>query len=246
MAKKNKKHEESTIENYYDLHVDKVDELVAALKGEENFDDEVNYEMNASMGVNDPQNVTKKGKQREFDPYKIDKFARIPHWVKAFFIKWWFAGMVCWFVISGLGNYILGINGDVANGIKIGGELDLLVLTGMVMGIVVDIFVNPIFKFMESDKKEYDKFMMFPFPFKAYWTFFTNIIYYVLIMFAVSYLYMFLNEIVLQGNFNVNIESILFGVFTLIADMVFIGIKDGIVALVRHLKNRKKESAVNV
>ena len=34
MAKKNKKVRETSIENYYDLKLDKVDELVAALKGE--------------------------------------------------------------------------------------------------------------------------------------------------------------------------------------------------------------------
>ena len=35
MAKKNKKFKETTIENYYDLKIDKVDELVAALKGDD-------------------------------------------------------------------------------------------------------------------------------------------------------------------------------------------------------------------
>ena len=34
MAKKKKKIQETTIENYYDLKIDKVDELVAALKAE--------------------------------------------------------------------------------------------------------------------------------------------------------------------------------------------------------------------
>ena len=245
MAKKKKKIQESTIENYYDLKVDKVDELVAALKGEDDFEGEVNYEMNANMGVNDPNNVTKSGKQKKFDPYKIDKFSRIPCWIKAIFIKFWFAGAVCYFIIMGLGNYILGVGGDVGNGIKIGGELDLLVITGMAMGIIVDVFVNSVFRYMETDKKEYNDFMMFPFPFKRFWTFFANMIYYVIVMIGVDLLYFFFNEIVFHNNVNLGIEPLLFGVFSVIVDMIFIGIKDGFVHLARHMRNKKKESVAN-
>ena len=221
MAKK-KKIQETTIENYYDLKVDKVDELVAALKDDNaQFDDEISMDIADCTGEETPDTLTRGGKRKQFDPYKTDFLSRIPAWVKAIFIKFWFAGAVCYFVMLGL---------------QISDTLDRVVLTGAVMGLVVDILVNPLMRYMETDRHEYNAFMMFPFPFKAFWTFFTNIIYYIVIIFGVSTLY----TLIMRDG----VEPLLFGLFTVAVDMVFIGIKDLIVFLVK--KSRKKETAVNV
>jgi hypothetical protein len=238
MAKKKKDNKESTIENYYDLKVDKVDELVEALKSgtptEEEKQSELSFNISDCTGESDAANVKKNGKQKQFDPYKIDKLSRIPTWIKALFIKFWFAGAVCYFIIWGLSNYI-------------SDTLDLIVFTGIVMGLVVDILVNPLFRFMESDKKEYNAYMMFPFPFKAFWTFFTNIIYYLFVLLCVNYAYTGLNLLInliagSETQFNVYIEPLLFGLFTMLIDMVFIGIKDLIVYLVKKAKLKKVEN----
>ncbi len=229
MSKKKNKSPETTIENYYDLKVDKVDELVAVLKGETTtLEEDVNYAMNANMGIYDPANVKRNGKDKEFDPYKTDFLGRVPTWIKAIFVKFWFSGAVCYFIMMGI--------------MPNSGYLDQAVLTGAVMGMVVDILVNPLFRFMESDRKEYNAYMMFPFPFKSFWTFFANIFYYIIIgyLIAVSYTYLVMAKVI-SG-----VEPLLFGVITVAIDMVFIGIKDGVVALVRHLKNKKKEKALNV
>lgn len=237
MAKKDKKIKETTIENYYDLKVDKVDELVAALKDDDHvFDSEVNYSIAANTGVDDPNNYTRTGKEKQFNPYKRDFLSRIPVWLKALFIKWWFAGMVSWFVLSG----ILNLYGE-----------DGILAVGLIMGAVVDMFVNPIFHYMESDSKEYNNYMMFPFPFKAIWTLFANLIYYLFIIYLVNLCYFGLNGLINYINatpdkYNVVVEPLLFGAFAVIVDMVFIGIKDGVVALIRHLINRKKETVPNV
>lgn len=229
MSKKKNKTPETTIENYYDLKVDKVDELVAVLKGESTtLEEDINYAMNANMGVYDPKNVKRNGKDKEFDPYKTDFLGRVPTWIKAIFIKFWFAGMVCYFIMMGL---------------QIASALDSAVLTGLVLGLVVELLVNPIFRFMESDKKEFNAYMMFPFPFKAYWTFFANVIYYIIIGVLVAMTYTFL---ISSGALAFGVEPLLFGVITVIEDMLFIGIKDGVVALVRHLKNKNKEKEANV
>lgn len=236
MAKKDKKKfQETTIVNYYDLKVDKVDELVAALKDENaTFEDEVDYSINANTGVYDPKNVKSNGKEKKFDPYKIDRFSRVPTWLKAFFIKWWFAGVVCYFIMWGL---------SISNG------LDRVVLCGASLGLVVDILVNPLFKYMESDRREYDDYMMFPFPFRAFWTFFTNLIYYAIVMYFVNLAYGGINELInfmsnTKNYVYVGVEPLLFGTICVLVDMVFIGIKDGIVHLVRRLK--KKEATANV
>ena len=228
MAKK-KKIKETTIEDFYDLKIDKVDELVAVLKGEEVEGEAPSMDISDCTGVDDPSNTTKRGKRKQFDPYRTDFLRNVPIAVKALFVKWWFAGAVCFFVNMGLGNYI-------------SDNLDMLVLTGIVMGVVVDMFVNPLLHFMESDEREYDKYMMFPFPFKAFWTFFTNIIYFLAVMICVNYIYFGINLLFTVGDSTgFWMEPLLFGVFTVIVDMAFVGIKDGIVLLVK--KCRRKEKA---
>ena len=212
MAKK-KKIKETTIEDFYDLKVEKVDELVAALKGDDTSEfGEVT--MNISEITGDG-----KGSDKEFNPYRTDFFSRIPTFIKALFIKWWFAGVVCFFVNMGLGIYI--------------GTADLILLDGIFLGVIVDALVNPVFRFMETDKREYNKYMLFPFPLKAYWTFFTNILYYVGIAVIVNYIYFFINEYM----FSLPIEPLSWALIVLAVDMVFTGIKD----LIVYLINRKKE-----
>lgn len=235
MAKKKKKIQETTIEDFYDLRIDKVDELVAALKGDDTSEyGEVSMDINDCTGVDDPKNYARNGKRRQFDPYKIDLLSRIPAWIKALFVKFWFAGAVCYFIIWGL---------------SISDTLDSIVLTGAVMGLIVDILVNPLFRYMETDKREYNAYMMFPFPFRAFWTFFTNILYYVVVILCVNYLYFGLNQLLnlikhTQNYIHAGIEPLLFGLFTVIVDMVFIGIKDAIVYLVK--RQRRKEKTLNV
>lgn len=239
MSKKQKKIKETTIENYYDLKVDKIDELVAALKDEtpETAENDLTMFISDCTGVDDPKNYTRSGKKKEFDPYKTDFLGKIPVWIKALFVKWWFAGMVCYFVMFGIRQFM---NGD---------PLDALFITGIVMGLVVEILVNPLFRFMERDKKEYDAYIMFPFPFKAYWTFFTNVLYYIVVALVMYYgFYLGLNELInyMKGTKDliaVGVEPLLFGTFTVIADMIFIGVKDLVVHLV---KKRSKEKAANV
>lgn len=236
MAKK-KKIKESTIEDYYDLKVDKVDELVAALKYENDavFEDNVDFGMNSNMGVDDPNNYTRSGKEKKFDPYKTDFLSKIPAWVKAFFVKFWFAGMVCFFFMFGIGMQ----------------DIDAVVLIGIVFGLVVDIFVNPLLRYMETDRREYNVFIMFPFPFKAIWTFFANIFYYLIIAICINYCYFGVNEIMntIKGThelYYLGVEPLTFGLFAIVTDMFFIGIKDGVVALVRHSKKVRKKEFLNV
>lgn len=225
MSKNKKKIQEDVIENYYDLKVDKVNELVAALKGEDEDLPAVSMNISDCTGISDPKNVKRNGKQKEFDPYKRDLLSRIPVWIKALFIKWWFFGLICYMVMMGLMN--------VTN------SLDRLVLTGLVTGLVVEILVNPIFRYAQHEN-EYNPYIMFPFPFKAYWTFFANILYYLLVVFCVSWIIALIN---LMG-IDFATEPLSFGIFALIVDMAFIGIKDLIVHLVK--KSRKKKVVENV
>lgn len=235
MAKKDKKKfQESTIENYYDLKVDKVDELVAALKDDSaQFDDEISMDIADCTGAETSDTVTKRGKRKQFDPYKTDFLSRIPTWIKALFVKFWFAGVVCYFILGGIGIQ----------------DLDGILIVGIVLGLVVDVLVNPLFRYMETDRKEYNAYMMFPFPFKAFWTFFANMVYYVIILIFVNLGYFGINQLVnsiksTSEIYYVGVEPLLFGVLAVAVDMAFIGIKDLIVFIVK--KSRKKEAEANV
>ena len=215
MAKK-KKIKETTIEDFYDLKVEKVDELVAALKGEDTSQfGEVS--MNISEIVGDG-----KGGSKEFNPYRRGLLSRIPACIKALFVKWWFAGVVYFFVNMGLGIFVA--------------EEDLLLLDGIFLGVFADVLVNPLLHFMESDRREYNYYMMFTFPFKSYWTFFTNILYYVAVAFSIGALITFINEYMFAfGN-----EPMSWALVAIIADMVFIGIKDLAVYLIKKLIKKRK------
>lgn len=231
MAKKKKKPQDEVLENYYDLKVDKVNELVAALKGDEPEDlPPVSMNISDCTGIDDPNNVKRNGKQKEFDPYKRDLLSRIPVWIKALLIKWWFYGAIGYFVLMGL---------------RISNNLDKLVLTGILTGLFVEIFVNPIFRYMEIDG-EYKPYIMFPFPLKAFWTFFTNILYYTLIVFGVSWIYTLINVIITASNPDAYfaIEPLAFASFTLLLDMACIGLKDLIVFLIK--KSHKNKVTENV
>ncbi len=229
MSKKNKKKQkETTIENYYDLKVSEVDELVSILKGEA-IDENKQVPTNITE-ITGEKVDSKKEEDKHFDPYKRDKLSKLPTWLKAIFIKWWFAGCVCYFIMWGLGSYIAS-------------NENLMLLTGLVLGVITDIIVNPIFCFVESDEKEFNNYMMFPFPFKQFWTFFTNIIYYVIVMILVSLTYTGLNLLVQLGNPEgfMGVEPLLFGTICVVIDMAFIGIKDLIVYLIKKHKRKKEE-----
>ncbi len=223
MAKKNKIRE-TAIENYYDLKTDKIDELVAILQGDTPEGENPTSDIEEITGEKIESNSARK---RNFDPYRRDKLSAIPVWLKALLIKWWFAGAVCYFVNMGLGIYIPS-------------ALDLLILDGLLCGLIADVVVNPIFRMLESDKKEYNPYIMFPFPVKQFWTLFANMLYYIVVFAGVNLCYLGINELI---TFTA-VEPLLFGVFAVAVDMVFIGIKDLIVFLVKRAK--RKEKTLNV
>lgn len=227
--KKNGREKETTIENYYDLKKDSIDELVAALKSD-TPDESKPITTNIAEITGEEEKLGGSKKSKEFDPYKRDKLQFLPTWLKAIAIKWWSAGAICFFILWG-------------TGLK---DLDAILVVGAVWGVVVDLLVNSVFRLMESDKKEYNIYMMFPFPLKAFWTFFTNIIYYIVVALVVNYCYLGVNELInfikgTSGLYYIGVEPLLFGVFCTIADMAFIGIKDLIVYLVKRKKRKKEE-----
>ena len=155
MAKKYKKYKqppkETTIEDFYNLKTKEMDELVAALKsdGQTDVSEEPLPSLNIAEVTGERTKDNKKGK-KQFDPYKHDKLSRIPYWIRALFIKFWFFGAVCYFALMGLGSVFTSSDGSIS----LIQDFQLYIMCGAIMGIFVDCFVNPIFRMMESDEKE--------------------------------------------------------------------------------------------
>lgn len=219
MSKKSKQKQkfiyEKDLDNYYALHTDAVDRLVEA----------------------DEDNVPEVG-EAELKQYRSSKLSKIPMWIRALFIKFWFNGAVCFFFLWGLG-------------VLVPNALDQLVITGLAMGMVTDLLVNNVFRFIEDEPHKNDKWMMV--PQKKFWTFFVNIIYAYIVLALVVMLYTAINQLLLNGQpleeydpFGspfLGVEPFLFGLFYLLFDMMFIGVKDGIVEAVKKLKAAKKSKA---
>lgn len=209
MAKKNeKKRVEKNASEYYKLKTDAVDKLA-----------------DSSSAPVVPDAEIKKYKS------SAGKF-RLPAWLKVVFIKFWFGGMVCFFFFWGLGIYL-------------GNDLDLMVVIAIGLGLVIDLLENHMLRFLEPEKGDYNKYMMF--YARKFWTLFANIAYAAVLLFLVMETYDKLNEMILffQGidpneaeSIPLGVEPLLFGLFIMGYDMLFIGIRNMFVKIFRDAEQK--------
>jgi hypothetical protein len=191
---------------HYDLKAEAIDDLAAALK-------------------EDPAKPTKTETNIP-KPYKVDKLANIPTWIKAMFVKFWVAGAICYFGYWGMG-------------ISVPSTLDLIVLVGVLIGIINYLLVNPAFLYFESDKKEYHAYLILPLSGKKYWTLFVHVAYGLIVNFAVFGIYTLINIAFVQmrdlpeGTITLGVEPLLYGLFFLLIDMFFVSCKNLLVKAIR-------------
>lgn len=153
--------------------------------------------------------------EEELRKYRSGPKRKIADWVKMLFIKFWFAGAVCFFFIWGLGGLM-------------GSELDLLVVTGLALGVVTDLMTNPVLRFFEKTEGENARWMMV--TRKSYSGLFLNILYAYLILFLVFLLYNGINMAIagitgITDTVFLGVEPVLFGLFCLGFDLLFIQAK---------------------
>ena len=186
--------------------------------------DAVNRLVNADKKVY-PKTSVDPGKK-----YRSNGFLnKIPEPIKALFIKFWFNGAVCFFIFWGLGMYIWDI-------------IDMIVVLGVVLGMVTDILVNNTFRFFAISTGSNDKWMMF--PQKKYWTFVANIIYAMLVLSIVVWIYNIINILMnlatgADGQIFLGVEPVMFGVFYVAVDMLFIGMKNLTIKIINDAKKSK-------
>lgn len=177
-----------------------------------------NYHLNSEAVeqlANARKGETPEYSQEELERYRSKSKFRIPDPVKILFIKAWFAGAVCFFFLWGLGTYVSGL-------------LDMLFILGVVLGVVTDLLINNVIRFIEKFPGQNEDWMLF--SKKGTVSFFLNIVYSFLIIYCVYNLYNLINVAIITVTGAVDtvplgVEPILFGVFCMAFDMLFIGIK---------------------
>lgn len=165
--------------------------------------------------------------EEELKKYRSKSGIPLPKWLKAVLLKVWFAGATCFFIFWGLGIYLPN-------------ALDMMLVFGTVLGIVTDLLVNNIFRFYAETPSENDRWMMF--PKKKNLNFFLNILYSFVLLFCVYTLYQIINGVLVaitgaQDTVPLGVEPILFGLFYMGFDMLFIGMKHTFFKIINDAKS---------
>lgn len=197
MSKKNKEVTKSE-KDYYKLNTKAVDRL-------------------ASVNISNARKVSDK----ELSKYNKSKLANIPPWIKASFVKFWFAGACCFFIYWGLGTYVTV-------------QLDLLFILGLTLGVVNNLLVNNVLRYMAYPEDQYNKFMMN--PSKKYIFFIADIFYSMICLFIVYLIYSFVNGVLFRGESILGVEPILFGLLYAFVDMSIVKIKNIILNKIKGSK----------
>lgn len=143
--------------------------------------------------------------------------------LKMLLIKFWFSGAVCFFFIWGLAMYVPDL-------------LDLLFITGLAMGFVTDILQNNLIRFLEETKGENTKWMMF--GKKRFVSLVFNVLYAFCVVYCVYRTYIAINSFTTARGKSLGVEPVLFGLFYMAYDMLFIGIRNGIKAVFKEAEKK--------
>ena len=160
--------------------------------------------------------------------YRSGFLDRIPFPFKAIFMKFWFNGAVCYFILWGLGLFVSNLE-------------NMILILAISLGIVTDILVNNAFRFFSSTPGANDKWMML--PKKKLANLFLNIMYSFVIVISVVWLYDSINGALnaMRGTVDevyLGVEPIFFGMFYVMFDLAFIGMKNLMMSIVNDAKKK--------
>ncbi len=209
MAKKSKNKEQSA--------------STSPLKGVENYYDLKIEAVEKLVNAKDAPEVS----DAEIRKYKSGGKFRIPSWLKIIFVKFWFSGAICYFFFWGLGTYLKG--------------LDLMAAVTIGLGVSMDLMVNHLLHSFEPEKGAYDKWMFV--RVRKWWSFFLNIIYAGVVLFCVVQTYNVINTLIAGDvstakNVPLGVEPILFGVFFMGFDMLFVTLKNTMIKIFRDAEKK--------
>lgn len=204
-------------------------------KRTDNKSEQENYKLNTSAVdrlVDASKGKVAKVDEKEVSQYKSGKLQKIPTFIKAIVIKWWFAGACCFFFLWGLGSVVTN-------------QIVLLIILAIGLGTVNDLLTNNFLRFLESSDREYDKWIIF--PWRKWWTIFLSVIWNFGLLFLVVKTYDGINMVVInaQGldptSVPLGVEPLLFGVFYIVYDLALVWLRNLVVFIIRKIANRKYE-----
>ena len=169
--------------------------------------------------------------EEELNKYRSGPKLTVAEWVKLLFIKFWFAGAVCFFFIWGLSGYMADY-------------LDTLFVTAVAMGIVTDILTNNALRFFESTPGANDRYIMV--TKRGLSSLFLNILYAFVVTFLVYLMYAIIKFTItrITGNTDtipLGVGPIMFGLFYLGADLLLIKCKHTIVDIFQKAVRANKK-----
>ena len=156
---------------------------------------------------------------------------KIPMWLKVVFVKFWFAAATCFFFIWGLGGYVSNL-------------IDQLFVIGVATGLVTDLLTNNMIRYIEVTDGENDRWMLF--PQKKYAGFVCNVVYGFVVTFCVYTLYNMVNLAAMRVTGNtetlfLGVEPIMYGIFSMGADMMFVGMKQFFLRIVEDARKDNRQ-----
>lgn len=146
----------------------------------------------------------------------INKKNKIKNLIKLAFIKFWFGGALCYFVLWGLGIYV-------------SNDLDMFVLLAFILAITSDFLLNPIIRYISCEGFKYSKYIFINISYKKIYSLFFHIIYSFIIVFCIYITYVLLNSFIFSGKLGV--EPLLFGLIYLVFDSLFVVLKNIIIRI---------------
>ncbi|MCR4780734.1 MAG: hypothetical protein K5876_06535 [Ruminiclostridium sp.] len=168
--------------------------------------------------------------EAEIRKYTSKKKLRIPAWLKIVFVKFWFAGAVCYFFLWGLGMYLQGI--------------ELMVTLAIGLGVVTDLLTNRFLRRFEPVEHAYDKWMMVTSG--KFWSVFVNVLYAGVLLYCVFRTYYVINLLMgvdpnvshTEEEAMLGVEPILFGLFYLGFDLLLIFVKNTLIKIFRDAEKK--------
>lgn len=160
--------------------------------------------------------------EAEIRKYQSGPKIKMSGWLKIVLLKAWFAAVVCYFFAWELFAYLPDV-------------LDQVFVTGLAMGAVMDLLLNNLLKFMEKTPRANDPWMMV--TARGFVSFPLNVLYGLVLVYCVFQTYE-VGGLLLRavGIAMPGVEPILFGLFTLGWDMLFLLMKRTLKKIVEDAK----------
>lgn len=172
-----------------------------------------------------------------FTPYAISKTYIFPVWLKACFAKWWFPGMIYYFIYFGFAGGVT--NQDI-----------LALILGLLLGVVNDIFLNHYFRDFSSPNHDYKKYIICGRKSSMFISLPINIIVGIVISFLSAFMINLVVYLCLQWGIIATSDSFLFAVgalffatFAMLFDLLIVLMRNLIEKLIKKIKSSKTITA---